>query len=214
MAIDTTSPRTRRTLLSAAAGAVGAPVAQVVLPRSAVEAANGDPLVLGSASNVSTASTTLSSVTSLIVLHVDTNDSQGVHGPAILGTATSGSGVVGSATTGSGVVGDAGASSGIGVFGHAPVGIGVYAKSENAVALKVDGKVQFNRSGKAWIRAGQASLTLSIPGTAPTSRIFAVLASNRPSRYVRAAVPGTGSFTVYLNASALSDSVVSWFILD
>jgi hypothetical protein len=51
-------------------------------------------------------------------------------------------------------------------------------------------------------------------GTTASSRIFAVVASNRPGRYVRAVVPTANAFTVYLNATATSDSVVAWFVLD
>jgi hypothetical protein len=214
MTIDATTPRSRRMLLSAAAGAVGALVAQAVVPRSAVEAANGDPLVLGSATNAATATTKLTNTAAGPVLHVQTNESQGVSGFAMYGDATTGFGVGGNATSGRGVVGTS--FSGVGVEGHSPTGIGVYAKSENDIGtgLWVDGKVHFSRSGRTWIRAGQASLKIAAQGTAGNSRVFAVLASNRPGRYVRAVVPTTNAFTVYLNASALSDSVVTWFILD
>jgi len=216
MAIDTTSPRPRRALLSAAAGAFGALVAQAVIPRSAVDAANGDPLVLGSATNTAVTTTRLSNTSDSPVLEVVTDDSGFVNGTAISGVTTSGdgTGVAGITTSGRGVAGYAGSAVGIAVQGHSPLGIGVYAKSENAVALKVDGKVSLSRSGRTWIRAGHSTLTVNVPGTTASSRVFAVLASNRPSRYVRAVVPSTNGFTVYLNASAISDSVVTWFILD
>ena len=88
------------------------------------------------------------------------------------------------------------------------------AKSESGLALSVAGKAHFSRSGRTWIRAGHASLTVALAGTTSASRVFAILASNRAGRYVRAAVPSTNSFTVYLNANAISDSVVAWFVLD
>ena len=57
MAIDTSSPRSRRALLSAAVGGIAALVAGAVVPHSSAEAANGDPLVLGSATNAASATT-------------------------------------------------------------------------------------------------------------------------------------------------------------
>jgi hypothetical protein len=41
-----------------------------------------------------------------------------------------------------------------------------------------------------------------------------VLHSNRASRYVRAVVPTTGSFTIYLNTSVTSATYVAWFVIN
>ena len=49
---------------------------------------------------------------------------------------------------------------------------------------------------------------------ATNSRVFAVLASNRSGRYVRAVVPAAGKFTIYLNTTVTSTTVVTWFVLD
>jgi hypothetical protein len=46
------------------------------------------------------------------------------------------------------------------------------------------------------------------------SKIFAVLATSESGRYVRAVVPATGKFTVYLNTTLTSSAVVAWFVLD
>jgi hypothetical protein len=220
MAIDTSSPRSRRALLSAAAGAIAALVADTVVPDASVEAANGDPLILGSQTNTATTTTkivTNPSTPGFEVLFVETAESIAIRGhstndAAIVGGTTRGWGVSGGASTGIGTGGDS--TSGIGVLGHSSKGTGVLAQSETGLALSVNGKARFSRSGRTWIRAGHSSLTITVAGTTPSSRVFAILASNRASRYVRAAVPATDRFTVYLNASAISDSVVAWFILD
>jgi hypothetical protein len=101
---------------------------------------------------------------------------------------------------------------GIGVSG----GAGVRALAETAVdiGLAVSGKVTFSRSGRHTIGAGKSSLKINLPGTTSSSRVFAVLHSNRSGRYVRAVVPTTGSFTVYLNTTVTSATYVAWFVLN
>ena len=56
--------------------------------------------------------------------------------------------------------------------------------------------------------------TPSQVGTGGSRKIFAVLATSEPGRYVRAVVPAAGKFTVYLNTTLTSSAVLSWFILD
>jgi hypothetical protein len=103
-----------------------------------------------------------------------------------------------------GVVGQGGAS-----------GAGVRAIGANTrVALAVSGKVTFSRSGRATIGAGRSSVKVSLLGTSSSSRVFAVLHSNRSGRYVRAVVPTTGSFTIYLNTTVTSSTYVAWFVIN
>jgi hypothetical protein len=132
---------------------------------------------------------------------------------------------------GTGVWGD---SDDYGVFGTGSIGVygyglhGVWGESGNPAyaavvakgatttspALKVVGKVSFNRSGRKQIGAGKSSVVVSLPGVTTSSKIFAVLATNRSGRYVRAVVPGTNQFTIYLNASYTSASYIAWMVLD
>ena len=51
-------------------------------------------------------------------------------------------------------------------------------------------------------------------GVTTSSKVFAVLHSNRSGRYVRAVVVATGRFRIYLNASVSSTTSVAWFVLD
>lgn len=94
------------------------------------------------------------------------------------------------------------------------VGVQAVASSATGIGLAVSGKVQFSRSGRATIGAGKASIKVTLAGTTTSSRVFAVLHSNRSGRYVRAVVPTTGSFTIYLNTTVTSSTYVAWFVLN
>jgi hypothetical protein len=107
---------------------------------------------------------------------------------------------------------------GVGVIGEGfdESGPGVLAlgSTTTAPALEVVGKVKFSRSGRKSIAKGKSSVTVTLAGTTTTSKVFAVLASNRGGRYVRAVVAAAGKFTIYLNTSVTSKSTISWFVLD
>ncbi len=117
---------------------------------------------------------------------------------------------------------------GVGVYGYGPNGVGVIGESGNtsapaiiafgatasSPALEVQGKVKFNRAGRKTIGAGKSSLAVTMAGVTTTSKVLAVLNSNRSSRYVRAVVPSTGKFTIYLNSSVSSSTYVAYFVFD
>ena len=105
-----------------------------------------------------------------------------------------------------GVIGEAGSSTTPGVL--------AYGSGTNTLALQVAGKVKFSRSGRKSIAAGKSSVVVTLAGTTSTSKVFAVLASNRSGRYVRAVVPASGKFTIYLNTTVSSTTTISWFVLD
>ena len=109
---------------------------------------------------------------------------------------------------GTGVWGD---SDDVGVFGFGGAGVygvgsygvigesistsaGVLAVGQSAtdVALEVQGKVKFSRSGRATLGAGKSSIKVTLAGTTTGSRVFAVLHSNRTGRWVQSVVPTTG----------------------
>ena len=114
-------------------------------------------------------------------------------------------GVVGIADGGDGVVG---------IGDAAGAGVRAIGATASSVGLAVTGKVVFSRSGKNTIGTGKSSLTISLPGVSANSRVFAVLHSNRSGRYVRAVVPTTNSFTIYLNTTVTSATFVAWFVLN
>ena len=78
----------------------------------------------------------------------------------------------------------------------------------------VRGKALFSRSGRTTIAAGQSTKKINLTGVTWSSLVFAVLRSNRSGRYVRAVVPTTGSFTIYLNTSVTSSTYVVWFVVN
>jgi hypothetical protein len=86
--------------------------------------------------------------------------------------------------------------------------------SGNDIALDVRGKALFSRSGRATFAAGQSTKKINVTGVTWSSLVFAVLRSNRSGRYVRAVVPTTGSFTIYLNSAVTSSTYVVWFVVN
>ena len=117
-----------------------------------------------------------------------------------------GTGVIGA--WGDGVVGVRGSG------GSGGIGVQALAATPTDIGLAVSGKVTFSRSGKSTIGAGRSTLKVNLAGVSSASRVFAVLHSNRSGRYVRAVVPTTGSFTVYLNTTVTSATYVAWFVLN
>lgn len=109
-----------------------------------------------------------------------------------------------------GVDGDAsGAPGSIGVWAWAPSDA-----DPTARALKVTGKVSLSRSGRTSMRSGTAARAIYLAGVTSSSMVFAVLASSEPGRWVRAVVPTSGKFTIYLNTKLASGASVAWFVLD
>jgi hypothetical protein len=122
-------------------------------------------------------------------------------------------GVVGSGGL-TGVLGFGGNAGVVGVGGAGGIGVWAIGNTATDVALRVNGKVVFSRSGRTTLGAGRSSLKVNLAGVTSASRVFAVLHSNRSGRYVRAVVPTTGSFTVYLNTTVTSATYVAWFVLN
>jgi hypothetical protein len=242
MASDPNAPRSRRALLAAAAGGAAAMAATAALPLTAA-AADGDSIVIGDP-NTGTSETSLTQATAGQVAFKVQNDDSGAAAVVASAGDTTGiaadtsfSGVYGwseaDATNGlgSGVWGDSpdtgivGTGGGAGVLGLGPsgvvgfgdsggVGVDAFGFTETDVALRVDGKVQFSRAGKSTIGTGKSSLKINLAGVSGNSRVFAVLHSNRSGRYVRAVVPTTGSFTIYLNTTVTSATFVAWFVIN
>lgn len=93
-------------------------------------------------------------------------------------------------------------------------GIGVYTSSDDndGLGLLVDGRALFSRSGRTTISGGNAKKVVNFAAVTASSLVFAVLAQNRSGRYVRAVVPESGKFTIYLNQNVSNDTKVSWII--
>lgn len=77
-------------------------------------------------------------------------------------------------------------------------------------ALLVQGRAEFTRSGRTYVSAGNAGRTVALAGCTSSTLVFAVISTNRGSRWVRAVVATTGSFKVYLNGSVSKRTYVNW----
>jgi hypothetical protein len=128
-------PASRRALLTSGLGAAVGFVAAALGRPSAARAADGDPVVLGSASNASTNTTKITVPTASFdaVWAV----ASGASARALRGTATNGSsavGVFGETATGTGVHGKATAT-GDGILGESSSGVGVKATSASFIGI-------------------------------------------------------------------------------
>jgi len=112
---------------------------------------------------------------------------------------------------------------GSGIYGYSgtlsppepPDNVGVYARGDGtAVALKVQGKTQFSRSGRSYVASGQRSRAVSVAGLTSGNQVIVTLQTYRSGVYLAAAVPTTGKFTVYLNKTVTGTTYFAWFILN
>lgn len=113
-----------------------------------------------------------------------------------------------------GVEGDGGL---FGVIGMAsddsiPTAVGVLAAAATTAqrALRVSGRAEFTRSGRAYFPANTSSTSISVAGMTAHSLVFAMLTSNRSGIYIRAVSPTTGKFTAYLNSKVTTNTYFSW----
>lgn len=205
--VDPATRRTRRSVLTAGAAAAGALALQSVAASVGARAADGQPMILGT-DNDAASSTGL----------VGTSGS----GPALRLTQTNPAGgsaleVNGGVWVGSGGVLSHGGS-GTGLSGSATTGTAVAASAEpGGVALRVNGRVAFSRSGMVVVKAGHRTATVRQIGLRPSSRVLATLQQHRAGITVAAAVPTPGPpgrIVIYLNRAVGSDTRVAWFVLD
>ena len=128
--------------------------------------------------------------------------------PEFLPDFTTHTGVFGSAPEGDGIssfgTGVWGTSPNIGVYGSGGAGVYGYggngvvgesagsaagvlavASSATGLGLEVQGKVKFSRSGRATLGAGRSNIRVNLAGVTTSSRVFAVLHSNRTGRWVQ-----------------------------
>jgi hypothetical protein len=103
---------------------------------------------------------------------------------------------------------------GQGVRGEATGGTGGYFTATIGTALQVSGKAKFSRSGKIPVAAGAASATKTLAGVTTASMILALFATNEAGVWVRAAVAGAGSFTIYFNTPLPTSASVAYFVLN
>ncbi|MFL5714861.1 MAG: hypothetical protein ACJ769_09390 [Chloroflexota bacterium] len=233
MALDSSSQRSRRALLTAALAATAVTVAETVARPLSVAAADGDQFVLGAA-NTATAQTSLSGATAERAFDVVTEfGAEAIRGNAdgggvgVHGVSGDGIGVLGeNLGVGTGVYGKGGDGNGVhgvsndfsGVVGESSDGIGVSAWSSFGTALRVDGKAHFSRSGKATVTAGHLSVTVTVHGgLAGAPLCFANLRAYRSGvavAAVRPNYPTAGKMRIYLTKAVSRSTSVAWLVTD
>ena len=239
MASDPNAPRSRRALLAAAAGGAAAMAASAAMPLTAAAAPATMMTETANSAGAETSLTETAAGAIAFKASTTNPDRAGLVGATGDQTASNDdvsayTGVYGWSPTqpnpdffATGVWGD---SDDVGTYGSGTIGMmgdglfgvvgrgdaggtGVQAQAfdaDNDVALRVLGKVQFSRAGRHTIGAGKSSIKITRAGVTSSSRIFAVLHSNRAGRYVRAVVPAAGKFTIYLNSA----TYVAWFVIN
>ena len=220
------APRSRRSLLAAAAAAgVGAIAASLPSPEVA-NAADGQTITVGggftgtSATHLNITGASALYVVSDVGIALAATSTSGL--AAVSGNNTSGmgvsgesltdAGVQGQSDTGAGVYGSAGA--GAGVHGSANTGTGVIADSTYGTALQVIGRSRFSRSGRKAIAAGHSSVKVPMLGVTTSSYVVATLQTHRTGVYVAAAVPAAGSLTIYLNRAVTATTYVGFLVIN
>ena len=162
---------------------------------------------------------------SSIAVRGKTHQGAGVFGSSDTGIGMFGSGDIGLYATGgsAAVVGDVGPTA-IGVYGWvgttiapaAPGGVAVQAAAQTTsqVALNVVGKAKFSRSGRASLAKGHASKAVSMAGVTTSSYVIATVQTNNASVYVRAVVPASGKFTIYLSKAPTATVYVGYLVVN
>lgn len=228
MAVDTQRP-TRRQILRTTLGAAAAATAAVAAGPARALAADGGPMLLGSANEAS-------SITSLKRTSVPTADAatffaETTISAAIVGHGTSGQGVIGRSQTSAGVQGysdtDAGVN-GFGVIGVWAAGdavavqgvtqVGTAGRFESAggLALHTTGRLRLDQvSGIARIAAGGRSRTVT-PGIDLQSSSFVLLTprGNIGSRALWYTIdPTANRFTIRLSTAVASAVDIGWLLI-
>ena len=150
-----------------------------------------------------------------------TGSTYGVYGLGdtygVYGLGLSSNGVFGqtAVNTASGVYGQ-NDGTGYGVAGRSNNGTGVLADSINGTALLVTGKAAFSRSGKATIKAGNASVVVNNVALTSASLVLATLQQFQAGISVAAVVPSPANsrFTIRLNQAPTVNLRVAWFIVN
>jgi hypothetical protein len=237
----------RRVFLAAATGAAAATAVSALDRPARVLAGDDGDVVLGAA-NSSTTTTSIGIAANASDVFSATGSSENAVivgtnsdlGSGVKGVATTGSGLLGVAPNGIGVEGSSqagtavlGASEeGTGVFGHitlqgdavhghsfASKGVGVRASAEAGVALVVDGKASFTRSGRATVATGASHVDVDLrsnDGLAGLPMVFANLYTHRPGIHVEAVRPNqptAGKLRIYLNRAVPGPTIVVWLVL-
>jgi hypothetical protein len=80
--------------------------------------------------------------------------------------------------------------------------------------LHVNGRVRFNRAGKASMSATQASKAITKAGVTSSSYVIATLQTPVSGVFVRAVVPAAGKFTIYLSKAPGKTVYIGYLVIN
>ena len=110
------------------------------------------------------------------------------------------------------------AQTGVGVRGHASSGTatGVLASAATTaqIALAVSGKLKLSRSGRVSIGSTSSSRKVTMAGVTSSSYVIATVQTSVSGLYVRAVVPTTGFFTIYLSKAPGKTVYVGYVVVN
>jgi hypothetical protein len=213
--------KSRRQVLGFGAAAATAIVGVEVAAAGPAAAADGEPVLLGSANQANNPTVIEVVDSGQPGLHVVSRSDSG----SIMGENSSSDGY-GMSSSGA-HIGLNAVGGDIGVYSVCDYGIGVQAVTYDGVAveartavdaghaLKVDGAVSFSRSGRATIQPGRRSVTVTAAVRGTTSAL-ATLQSRQPGVFIEAAIPDSVNRTlkIWLNRSVRLPVQVAWLLID
>jgi hypothetical protein len=213
--VDTNSPRSRRAVLAAAAGAVAATAASAITQPTGVRAGVDGDVVLGAENTANTPTVLRNPTGPALEAHTEGSPPLGAiaaYGDEIGSTAIFAQGdAVGLEARG-------------GPQGSAVVAIagreGTALTGDWGAAIDVRGPAIFSRSGRVTLSAGRSYADIDLRskgGLWSTSLCFANLMSYRPGVHVaavRANYPIAGKARIYLNRAVSSPTYVAWVVLN
>jgi len=199
MPTQSTTWRSRRAVLAGAVAGAAALAAESLVRPAGVSAAG--PIVMGAINNSAT----------LTDLYCDS-------GGAFAGHAQE---------TGAGLIGTTNDPNDAGVYGLAFLATGAGVRAANnhkdshghsdGIGLVVDGKVVLNRSGRATVAKGKASVTITVPGgLTGTPLLFGNLLTYRTGvavAAVRPNYPSAGKARIYLTKQVGAATKVAWLVI-
>lgn len=226
---QTREPRSRRELLAAGLGAIGAVVAGAFGRPERIQA--GGNIQVGGTYSAGVP-TRLQNTTTTNTIWVVESKVNGT-GTSILGTATHGTGVSGIAEEGQGVSATstsgmgvhatstsgyavrASTTSSIGVYASSGSGVGVRASSSTGYALQTVGRLKIGTSGLVKIPANATSVTVH-PGVDISATSFCLLtptASLQGRDLYYTLLPISDDIVIHLSTSRTADTLVAWLLI-
>lgn len=104
---------------------------------------------------------------------------------------------------------------GFGVAGRAKNGTGVLADSQDGAALSIQGKLVFNRSGAATVKAGKKSVRVSAANLTASTFFLATVQGSPHGVWVQStARTSSTQFTIYLSKAPSRAVKVAWFVVN